>query len=203
MNEPFAVATLTSAEVATILGSVALRIPGLKPIWAGAHASGPARTVRAVPSDNLALHRAPAGSSAGDVIVVDAGRDETVGAWGDLIAIAAIARGVAGLVVDGSVRDIAELRELGFPVFAIGTAPHAAAKREPGQLGVAVNLRGVRVEPDDLIVADDDGVVVVPSGLLVSTMAGVTALRLHEEAVAARLRAGESTIEVLGLPAEP
>jgi 4-hydroxy-4-methyl-2-oxoglutarate aldolase len=192
-------ASLTTAEVATVLGSDATRVPALRSVWAGARAAGLACTVRVPPGDNLGLHHALAVVRPGEILVADAGGDEAVGVWGALMTIAAQSSRVAGLVVNGSVRDVAEIRERVFPVFAIGTAPHAATKDQPGAVGVPIEIRGVPVEPGDLIVADDDAVVVVSAHRVRDLADDVAALRRKELEAARRLASGETTVDVLRL----
>ena len=182
-----------------MLGTRARRIPGVAAMWPGARAAGFALPVRAVGGDNLALHRALAAAREGEILVVDGGGGETVGVWGALMTIAAQTARVEAIVVDGAVRDLAEISRRHFPVFATGTAPHAATKQAPGTVGEAIRIRGVDVEPGDLVVADSDGVVVVEADLVDDVVESVRTLRRRERAIARRLRRGESTVAVLGL----
>lgn len=123
--------------------------------------SGPAFTVRCPAGDNLMLHAAIYRAEPGSVIVVESGDIESALAGGNVCAIAQ-RRGVAGFVLDGLVRDIGEIREAGFPVFGRGVIPKPGAKDKIGQLEVPVRCGGVLVDSGDLVVADEDGVVVVP-----------------------------------------
>jgi 4-hydroxy-4-methyl-2-oxoglutarate aldolase len=119
--------------------------------------------------------------------------------WGEVLTVAAIARGVLGLVTDGAVRDVGSIRRLGFPVFAVKTTPVGSAKRTPGQLAVPVELAGVKVVPGDWVIADEDGVVVVPAGGLQETLATANDRTRTEADLIKRIRGGELTIDLLGL----
>jgi 4-hydroxy-4-methyl-2-oxoglutarate aldolase len=133
--------------------------------------------VRTAPADNLPLHRVLEHVRPGDVLVVD-GRQVPCGYWGEILTVAAIQRGVAGLVIDGGVRDVAAMERLAFPVFASAIAIRTTVKRWPGTVGEPIEIDGVPVVRGDLVVADVDGVVAVPAA--------------REQAVvdAARVRAG-------------
>lgn len=169
----------------------------IKPVWPGARLAGPAFTVRCHPGDNLALHHALAQARPGDVLVVQAG-GLVAGYWGEVMAVAAQARGIAGLVIDGGVRDVDELQRLGFPAFARGVAVFRTAKHEAGELGAPVVVGGVRVEPGDVVVGDSDGVLALAPSRLEATLAAGRARREKERGVLERLRRGELTIDIYG-----
>ena len=134
----------------------------IRPLWAPMpRIAGPACTVRTVKYDNLMLHTAIYHAEPGDVIVVQAGDDRMAVAGGNVCAVAQ-RRGVAGLVVDGVVRDVAESRGRGFPIFARGVSPILGRQEGPGEIGGSITCGGVRVNPGDVLVADDNGIVVVP-----------------------------------------
>ena len=134
----------------------------IRPLWAPMpRIAGPACTVRTVKYDGLMLHTAIYHAEPGDVIVVQAGDDRMAVADGNVCAVAQ-RRGVAGLVVDGVVRDVAESRGRAFPVFARGVSPIPGRQEGPGEIGGPVTCGGVRVNPGDVVVADDNGIVVVP-----------------------------------------
>jgi RraA family protein len=134
------------------------RIKGLSP---GMKVVGPALTVKVPPTDNLMLHKALTLVKSGDVIVIDGGGDHSWALLGFLIVRTAMKLGVSGMVVDGAVRDAAEIRRVGFPLFAAGVSPNGPFKEGPGEINYSVQCGGQVVRPGDLIVADDDGVVVV------------------------------------------
>lgn len=122
---------------------------------------GPACTVKVYPGDNLMVHKALDIAKPGDVVVVDAGGHKSTAVFGDLIASKAQHRGIAGFVIDGLSRDVESLREVDLPVFSIGTTPIGPLHRGPGEINFPISCGGIVVNPGDLIVADDDGVIVV------------------------------------------
>ena len=133
------------------------------PLWPQALLAGPAFTVRVKPGELRAVLEAALGAAAGDVVVVDGGGETEWALWGDILARVALARGLAGLVVDGAVRDAGEIERLGFPVFARAVTPSGPRDKErPGEHGVALTLGDVPIEPGDLVYGDRDGVVVIP-----------------------------------------
>lgn len=191
--------TPSTAAVATVAGGLARRAHGLMPVDPSAALCGPAATCRCAPGDNLALHRLVASASSGSVLVCDAGGDGDHGYFGELLALDALGRGLAGLVIDGAVRDTAAIVEAAFPVFHRGTAPAPGAKGDPGTIGEAVEVGGARVEPGDLLVADRDGVLVVASAEWADVAARAEALEVHEEEVREALARGERLGDLLGL----
>lgn len=136
---------------------------GVRPLWPGTRLCGPAFTVQARPGDNLILHRALRLLKPGDVLVVACdGFTEAGGMFGGIMATYAQKRGCAGLVMDGSVRDSMHIRQLGFPVFCRGTCVRCSTKRTPGTINHPVTIGNVRIEPGDMVFADNDSVVVIP-----------------------------------------
>ena len=174
-------------------------IRGLEPAWPGARAFGLALTVRGAAGDNLALHRAIAGAPESVVIVADVQGGQEAAHCGDVLVRAARARGVDGIVLDGSIRDRAEIRALRYPVFHRGTSPRGPSKRVAGEVGVPIELLGVTVRPGDVVLADDDGLVVVPAADVGDVLAAATAIAERERGYEARLEAGETTLSILGL----
>ncbi len=172
--------------------------PMIRPVWRGASVCGPALPVRCVPGDNLAVHRALEVAEPGAVLVVDA-HGHMAGYCGEVMAVAAATRGVAGLVIDGAVRDSEALERLAFPVFSRGVSILRTVKHEPGRVGEPVVVGGVVVRAGDVVVADADGVVVVRAERLREVLDASVARVEREVQVMARLRAGELTLDVLGL----
>lgn len=173
--------------------------PAIKPLDRTRGVAGPAFTVEAVAGDNLALHVAVARAPAGSVLVVDFKACVDVAAAGDLLALAASVRGVVGMVVDGAVRDAAAIVEMGFSTFARATAIPGPTKKSAGAVGVPISCGGVRVAPGDLVVGDADGVVAIPAGRFREVLAGARARAEMEREVRAGIRAGKTTLELLGL----
>lgn len=171
--------------------------PALRPVWSGARIAGRALPVRTHPADNLPLHRALQHAQPGDVLVVD-GREELCGYWGEVLAVAAQTRGVAGLIIDGGVRDIVEQEQLGFPVFARGVCVRRTGKNFPGLVGEAVTVAGVLVRPGDAVIADADGIVVLPPEAVAATLTASQARIDKEAAIMERIRAGELTVDIYG-----
>ncbi|HSF96072.1 MAG TPA: RraA family protein, partial [Thermohalobaculum sp.] len=134
----------------------------IKPLAPGTRLTGHARTVACMVGDNSAIHAAIRLIEPGDVLVIAAGGFPDTALWGSLLTQAALARGCAGVVVDGAVRDVAELREIGFPCFAAATVPAGPHKGFGGTIDGVVACAGCTVAPGDLILGDDDGIAVVP-----------------------------------------
>ncbi len=175
----------------------------VRPLFSGIRLCGPARTVRIVPGQNAAIHRAVHAAKPGEVLVVDAGGSRTFGPFGDILATCCRNRGIAGLVIDGTVRDTAELKAMQFPVFCRGAHPAATAKTEPGETDVDIVCGGVPVSPGDFIVGDDDGIVVVPSAISAEVEESVRAVAGREEEIMKQLADGRTTAEIFGLVAKP
>jgi 4-hydroxy-4-methyl-2-oxoglutarate aldolase len=151
--------TTALAELLT-LDSVMRHV--IRPLWTPMpRIAGPAYTVRTVKHDNLMLHAAIYHAEPGDVIVVQAGDDKMAVAGGNVCAVAQ-RRGVGGFVVDGVIRDVVESRGRGFPVFARGISPITGRQDGPGEIGGPITCGGVRVNPADVVVADEEGIVVIP-----------------------------------------
>jgi 4-hydroxy-4-methyl-2-oxoglutarate aldolase len=165
----------------------------------GARAAGPARTALCGVNDNLAVHRVLATVQPGEVVVLATPEPCGVALVGGLLAAQAKARGAAALLVDGSVRDVDELVELGLPVWARSVCAAGAAKEAPGELDVRVTVGGVTVEPGDVVVLDGDGAVVVPRARRDEVLAAAEARFAYEGEVQLRLEAGASTLEAMGL----
>jgi len=142
----------------------------LKPVIPGTKLVGTALTVNLRSGDNLALHKAIS-YSRGYVLIADHKGNTTNAPWGDLMTRAAIKAGALGLVVNGVIRDVNDLRKLGFPVFSLGIVPAATSKEASGEINVPITCAGVSVKPGDLVMGDDDGVVVVPREHLLEVIA--------------------------------
>lgn len=187
---------LGSSTVAEASGVRCALDPAIRPAWSGARACGPAYPVQCRPGTNLAVHAALELAPPGSVLVVDAGGD-VAGYWGEVLARAALQRGLVGVVVDGGVRDVDAMAHLGFPAFARGIGIDGTGKAPEGSVGEPLQLR-VPVAAGDLVVADADGVVVVPAGIVDATLVHARERRDKERAVFARIEAGESTVDIYG-----
>jgi 4-hydroxy-4-methyl-2-oxoglutarate aldolase len=173
--------------------------PSIRPAWRGAKVCGPALTVDCPPCDNLMLHAAVARAEPGVIIVATVGAYLMAGAWGEILTEAARARGVAGLVIDGAVRDIDAIEASGFPVFSRGLAIGSCTKEKVGQLQVPVQFGGVTVRPGDLVFGNTDGIVVIEQHRIDAVYEMAAGRRTRELEIIAKLREGRTTMELLGL----
>lgn len=170
----------------------------IRPIAPGMKLCGSALTVRCQAADNLTLHAAIALAQPGDVIVADVGGALEAGHWGEITTVAAQARGVAGLVINGGVRDVAAIARRDFAVFAPAISMKATVKATPGLINHPIVCGGVTVYPGDLVLADDDGVVVVARERVSQVLEATRQREEREADVMRRLEAGELTLDVLG-----
>jgi 4-hydroxy-4-methyl-2-oxoglutarate aldolase len=173
--------------------------PELRAVYSGARLGGPAFTVQGIGGDNLALHRAIYAAPPGSVLVADL-QGARYGHWGEVLALAAQQRGLAGLVIDGGVRDITEMAAMDFPVFARHVSVVGTGKLHTGTLGVTVRVAGVNVEPGDLVVGDADGVIVIPAAHIGWALDKADVRVADEQRAFDALRAGATTLELYSLP---
>ena len=171
----------------------------LRPLATGMALAGPALPVRCKPGDNLALHLAIAAARPGDVLVVDYAGSLGSGPFGEVMALACTLRGIAGLVIDGAVRDSAQIAAMGFPVFCAGLNIRGTTKLDPGTIGAPIRLGAASIRPGDILLADADAVVCLPAADLAPAIAAAAARTEKEARMMDRLRAGETTLQILGL----
>ncbi|HKS99594.1 MAG TPA: dimethylmenaquinone methyltransferase [Rugosimonospora sp.] len=197
-NEARALAAATMHEAAGRIGALH---PAIRPAFVGARVTAPAYPVACSPGDNLWIHRAVYAAGSGEVLVVDVGEGAGFGYWGEVLSTTAVARGLAGLVINGGVRDHDALAALGFPVFSTGLSIRGTTKdpAAPGHLGEPVEVGGVRVHRGDLVVGDADGVAVIPRADAEKVRRAAAAREATEAEVMRRLRAGERTLDIYGL----
>jgi 4-hydroxy-4-methyl-2-oxoglutarate aldolase len=205
MSDPAALgAELLRHGTATLGESGARRMRSrIRPVWQGAEVAGPAVPVRCTPGDNLGIHVGVTVATPGSVLVVDVGEERELGFWGEVLTTAAQAREIAGLVIDGCVRDVDALAAHRFPVFSSGVALTGATKEMPGSVNREIVAGDVEVAAGDWIVGDVDGVVVVPYDQVDEVLAAAQARTNKEAGLFEALEAGKTTIELLGLDPSP
>jgi 4-hydroxy-4-methyl-2-oxoglutarate aldolase len=189
---------LSSATVHEASGGIGALSANIKPISHDMIVCGPAITVNLRPGDNLMLHKAIYVAKPGDVIVADAKGFTEAGAWGEIMAVAAQARGIAGLVFNGAVRDSQAMTDLGFPVFSRALCIKGTEKISLGRINHPLILDNVTIYPGDLILGDRDGVVVVKREDAAEILQKSKAREEKEETLKERLKRGESTLDILG-----
>lgn len=181
-------------------GQTGMVDPAIRPAWPGAALCGPAATVRCPPGDNLALHQAVAAAQPGVVLVASVGGYRMAGAWGEVLTLAAQARGIAGLVIDGAVRDIDAIAERRFPVFSRGLAIGACTKERRGALNIPLLFGGLMVRPGDVVAGNSDGLVVIEQDKAEEVSRAAVERRRRELTLFEELSKGRTTLELLGLP---
>jgi 4-hydroxy-4-methyl-2-oxoglutarate aldolase len=192
------------------LGSATLGESGGRPMrarirqaWPGARLAAQAVPVQCTPGDNLAIHVAVASAPRGSALVVDVGDVTERGYWGEVLTTGAEARGLAGLIIDGGVRDVEQIEAHGFPVFSAAVALKGATKQHPGTVGSPVTVGGVTVLLGDWVVGDRDGVTVIPGGSVQEVIEAGRAREQKEREMFEKLRAGSTTVELLGIDPGP
>lgn len=170
----------------------------IKPISATMTLCGTAFTINSMPGDNLLLHRAVVEARPGDILVASMSDHYEAGYWGEILSVAAMERGIAGLVIDACVRDADPIEELGFPVFCRGLCIRGTTKFGRGTLNEPLIIGDVLINPGDFVVGDRDGVVVIPMTRASEAIEKSSARQEKEANTLAQLRSGKTTLEIYG-----
>lgn len=171
----------------------------IRPIDPQFRICGSALTVQCPPGDNLTLHYALHIAEPGDVLVVAGSPESRVALWGELMSISAQSKGLAGTIIDGPIRDPLEIRTLGYPVFCRGTTPYRAAKESYGRVNVPVKIGDILIRPDDLVLADANGIVAIPHIRAEQALQLASEIARKEGDIKDQIVAGRTIFEIFGL----
>lgn len=190
---------IPSSIASDVTGNVGFAMDsGMKPVYSGAEVAGTALTVKAAPGDNLIIHKAITMAEPGDVLVIDANGYVETGHLGELMCASCKAHDLAGIVIDGAIRDRADIAEMEFPVYARGVHPQGPLKQDPGSINVPVSCGGVTVEPGDVIVGDGEGITVVPADEAETVLESAREKLTAEGNLRERVEDGEYLFEISG-----
>jgi len=190
---------LSTAIVSDAMNRMNSMSAEIKPIIGDVNIAGSAVTVQCIAGDNLMIHKAIYIAEPGDVIVIDARGHKDTAVWGNIMTKACKIRGIEAVVIDGSIRDIRENKEEKYPIFCKGVVPAGSQKSWGGNINVPIQCGGAHVDPGDIIVGDDDGVVVVPRNIAKEVLKKAKERAKTEEEWINEIQKGKTTLEVIGL----
>jgi len=194
-----ALAKIPVAVIGDELNRAQMMHAAIKPVRPGMGFAGQALTVHCMVGDNLALHHAASIATPGVVLVADGRAHDETALWGGILHTAAASRGVAAVVLDGAMRDVAELRESNVPAYARAIVPAGPHKGFGGEVNGPIQCGGAAISPGDILVGDDDGVVVIRLAQLEGLVDRCRARIAHEDEILAGIAQGRTTVELLGL----
>ncbi|MDA0260939.1 MAG: RraA family protein [Proteobacteria bacterium] len=192
---------IPSAIISDELNRSATMVAAIKPLVAGTTFAAQALTAQVMVGDNAPLHHGVLEAWPGCAIAIDARGHVDTAVWGGVLTYMAKARGVAAVIVDGAIRDVAELRDSGIAIYCRGAVPNGPHKGFGGSVNVPIQCGGATVDPGDLLVGDDDGIVVIRPGQMAGLLDRCKARIAHEEEILRQIDAGKSTVEITGIPA--
>jgi 4-hydroxy-4-methyl-2-oxoglutarate aldolase len=190
---------IPSAIISDELNRAATMVAAIKPLVPGTTFAAQALTAQVMVGDNAPLHHGVLEAWPGCAIVIDARGHLDTAVWGGVLTYMAKARGVAAVIVDGAIRDVAELRDSGLAIYCRGAVPNGPHKGFGGSVNVPIQCGGTPVDPGDLLVGDDDGIVVIRPAQMDGLLDRAKARIAHEEEVLREIDAGKSTVEITGI----
>ncbi len=189
---------MQAATLHEVMGKKGALTSDIRPVWPGTQVVGSALTVKCRAGDNLMLHKAVSIAKPGDILVVDVDGFLEAGIWGEIITVAAMEKGIVGIVTNGSVRDTVPIEDMGFAMFSKGISMKGTTKHNPGTINNTISIGGVVVNPGDIVVGDNDGVVVIPLDMAEEIIKKAEEKERSEAQVMAKIRMGECTMDILG-----
>lgn len=190
---------LSTSVLCDAMGHTNCTHSAIRPLVSKSRICGPAFTVRCPPGDNLMCHYATARANAGEVLVVDGNAYTEAALWGSLLSTLAVRRCLGGTIIDGAVRDLDELMEIGYPVYARNTTPRSGSKAQLGEVNIPISCGGLVVYQGDWIVADADSAVVIPRLQLANIAEKARRITTKDSELIAGIERGRTTFELLGL----
>ena len=185
--------------IGDVMGRQNIMDARIRPTWTTERVVGPALTITTYPSDNFMIHVGVSLAQEDDVLIIDAGNYQNAGLWGEILTVNAMHRKVKGVIIDGAVRDVKEIEELQFPLFASGINARGGYKSNPGTVNRPVSCGGVAVSAGDLIVADENGVAVIPKQSIEEVYDECLKKIEDENQIMEQLKQGKDTFDIMNM----